>query len=258
MIPAATAEHYRDARSRAGVALPNLVVIGTMKCGTSALHTYLDRHPGIAMAAPKELNFFVGGESADGGWHAGNWHRGVDWYRGWFPADALIRGEASPAYTSPSFPGAADRMAALIPDARLVYLVRDPIDRALSQYRHHRRDGTERRSLDAAVLDRDSQYMARSQYYARLRPYLRHFARERIFVVLQEDLRTPCAATMAALYRFLGLDSSVAGARPDTRATVSRQRLERTVERRFAAEVADDVAELQDFLGRDLSEWRAY
>jgi len=116
-------------------ALPNLVVVGAMKCGTTALHGFLDRHPEIAMSDPKELNFFFGpaaGSGDDAPWAEGNRHRGVGWYRHQFPVAAPVRGESSPGYTSPSEPHVAARMAALIPGARLVYLVRDPVERAVS------------------------------------------------------------------------------------------------------------------------------
>lgn len=103
-------------------ALPNLVVIGAMKCGTTSLHHYLDVHPDIAMSQAKELNFFFGddadGESGDAevrSWHNGNWHRGVEWYAAQFDAGAPVRGEASPGYTSPAHPEVAGRMAAIIP-----------------------------------------------------------------------------------------------------------------------------------------------
>jgi len=172
-------------------ALPNLVVVGAMKCGTTALHGFLDRHPEIAMSDPKELNFFFGpaaGSGDDAPWAEGNRHRGVGWYRHQFPAAAPVRGESSPGYTSPSEPHVAARMAALIPGARLVYLVRDPVERAVSQYHHHRADGTEPRPLDAALLDPHSQYVDRGRYHARLTPFLRHFPRSRIAVVAREGL----------------------------------------------------------------------
>ncbi len=104
--------------SSATAALPNLVVIEAMKCGTSAVHRHLDGHPQIAMCGPKELNFFVGPEDAQ----AGNWYRGLDWYAGHFDASAPVRGESSPGYTSPAHPGVAGRMASVLPAARLTTL----------------------------------------------------------------------------------------------------------------------------------------
>src|ERR687894_2292944 len=72
-------------------ALPNLIVIGAQKCGTSVLHYYLSLHPEVSMSRPKELNFFI---------EERNWPRGLDWYKSQFDGDARVRGEASPNYTA--------------------------------------------------------------------------------------------------------------------------------------------------------------
>lgn len=99
-----------------------------MKCATTALHAYLDAHPDIANWPGKEANFFTGGESPTGepedSWRHGQWHRGVDWYTSLFDQTAKLRGESSPGYRAPDNPLAAERMAEVVPDARLVYLVR--------------------------------------------------------------------------------------------------------------------------------------
>lgn len=199
--------------------LPNLVVIGAMKCGTTALHRLLDKHPQIAMSSPKELNFFFGPTDAPHverppgmsptradqlRWTRGNWHRGIEWYAQHFPP-AAVRGDSSPGYTSPDHPEVAARMAAALPAARLVYLVRDPIERALSQYRHHVAEGTERRPVGEALLDPRSQYIARGMYFERLRPFLEHYDRASITVVSQERLRARPGQTLRSLHRLLGL-----------------------------------------------------
>jgi hypothetical protein len=109
-------------------ALPSLIVIGAQKCGTSSLHAYLDAHPEIAMSTPKELDFFGGPGFA-------NWERGVDWYRAQFDPEAPVRGESSPSYTAyPFVVGTPERIHALVPGAKLIYMVRDPIERLLSQW----------------------------------------------------------------------------------------------------------------------------
>src|SRR5947208_8199938 len=101
--------------------LPNLLIIGAQKCGTTSLHAYLDRHSDVHMAAEKELDFFIADRA---------WRNGPAWYAGRFRDDAAVRGEASPNYTGwPVWDGVARRAAALIPLARLVYLVRDPLGR---------------------------------------------------------------------------------------------------------------------------------
>ena len=81
-------------------ALPTVVIIGAMKCGTTSLHRYLDLHPQAAMSRPKELNFFIGPVAAGSAdWARGNWHRGAAWYAAHFDPSAEVRGEASPGYT---------------------------------------------------------------------------------------------------------------------------------------------------------------
>src|SRR5438093_10024477 len=98
-------------------ALPNLVVIGAQKCGTSGLHYYLSLHPEISMSRPKELNFFIAER---------NWPRGVEWYRRHFDPRAQVRGESSPNYTAfPQHTGVVERLHELLPEPRLVYLIRD-------------------------------------------------------------------------------------------------------------------------------------
>ena len=251
------------ARARPGV-LPNLIIVGAMKCGTTALHRYLDLHPDVAMSEPKELNFFCGPDRPDGAhgeraaWSAGNWHRGVEWYAARFRS-APVRGEASPGYTSPSFPQAAERMARVVPEVRLVYAVRDPVERAVSQYLHHRADGTERRTIEEALLDPASQYVGRSLYHARLEPYLARFPRERIFICAQEDLSSNRRATLRKLYRFAGVDDSFWSPAHDLRWNVARAAavpLDGPLRRRLVARLSDDAAHLRELAGREFPRWQ--
>jgi hypothetical protein len=238
-----------EGHGRSG-ALPNLIVIGAMKCGTTALHRYLDLHPEIAMSEPKELNFFSG--------PTGNWHKGVGWYAARF-RPAPVRGEASPGYTSPSFPEAAERMARVVPEARLVYAVRDPVERAVSQYLHHRADGTERRPISEALLDPASQYLARSRYYERLEPYLARFPRERIFILAREDLASERRATLRALYRFAGVDDLFWSPDHGRRWNVARGEpvpLDEPLRRRLAARLSEDADRLGDLAGRRFTNWQ--
>jgi hypothetical protein len=250
-----------DTRSTGATgSLPNLAVIGGMKCGTTSLHRYLDEHPDVAMAPGKELNFFFRDPGGRGRPAAGNWHHGPDWYAARFDAAAPVRGEASPGYTSPDHPEVAARMAALVPDARLVLLVRDPLERAVSQYLHHRRDGAEPRPLDEALLDPDSQYVSRGRYHERLQPFLDHYGTGRIAVVEHRDLLADRRATLAHLFRFVGVDpdywSDAFRARWNT-ARHDRPDVAPRVRAAFAAAVADDVARLRELTGRSFAHWVA-
>jgi Sulfotransferase domain len=193
-------ERFRGAarHPRAGGAMPNLVVIGGLKCGTTSLHHYLNLHPEIGMSRPKELNFFV---------EELNWPLGRDWYASHFRDADPVRGESSPHYTNrPRFDGVAERLAATLPGVRLIYMVRDPIDRMLSHYLHNIGGGYDDRPLADALSDPDTAYVDRGRYFFQLEPYLERFDDERIALVTREELKRDRAATMRRVFGFLGVD----------------------------------------------------
>ena len=188
----------RRARRRGG-ALPNLVVVGGLKCGTTSLHHYLNLHPEVEMSRPKELNFFVAEL---------NWPLGAEWYASHFSGRVSVRGESSPHYTNrPRFEGVAERMRSVVTDARLVYMVRDPIDRMLSHYLHNVGGGYDDRALADAFADPESAYVTRSRYFFQLEPYLEEFGPERIEIVGREELKRDRPATMRRVFAFLGVDA---------------------------------------------------
>jgi hypothetical protein len=183
---------------RGGGALPNLVVVGGLKCGTTSLHHYLNLHPEVEMSRPKELNFFV---------PELNWPLGAEWYASHFSGRAAVRGESSPHYTNrPRFEGVAERMRRVLGEARLIYMVRDPIDRMLSHYVHNVGGGYDDRTLADAFADPESAYVARSRYFFQLEPYLDAFGTERIEIVGREELLRDRRATMRRVFTFLSVD----------------------------------------------------
>lgn len=203
-------------------ALPNLLIIGAQKCGTTSLDGYLAQHPEVSMARPKELDFFIAREEHDDYVVDGNWDRGVEWYSSHFPDDARVRGEASPNYTIfPHARGIPERAARVVPDAKLVYMVRDPIDRVVAHYLHRRAAGRETRSLDATLGDLDrypiSGFVSRSRYFTQLERWLEHYPRASLLVVAQEDLRDRRVETLREIFDFLGVDESFATATPERR-----------------------------------------
>jgi hypothetical protein len=179
--------------------LPNLVVIGAGKCGTTSLHSYLALHPQISMTRQKELKFFTHDD----------WRRRVSWYEAQFEPGE-VRGESSPNYTMfPFESSAAERIAELIPDTRLIYLVRDPIERAIASYVELCALNIESRSIADALGDLDdpgNPHLCASRYATQLNRYLRCFDRERILVLDQADLLRAREATLAETFRFLGVD----------------------------------------------------
>jgi hypothetical protein len=152
------------------------------------------------MSRPKELNFFLGLRS---------WSKGFDWYRRHFRADAPVRGESSPNYTLlPFSEGTAERMHEHIPEAKLIYMVRDPLERIVSHYIHARGLGQEERPFAVAAADFEDRYVARSRYWTQLEPFVLQFGSDAIRVETQEDLLAEREATIRRVYTFLGVDDA--------------------------------------------------
>jgi hypothetical protein len=191
--------------------LPEFLVIGAMKAGTTSLYHYLQAHPDLFLPQTKELNFFRDPRM---------FARGEAWYRRQFApaASHQVPGEVSPDYTKhPHHSGAPERIATLCPDVKLVYLVRHPIERMRSMYLHQVAMGREQRPIDVALLD-DPHYLEVSQYAMQLDRYLRHFKRERILICSSEELFDNRAAVLAQVHCFVGVKPL-----PETAETIDEQ-----------------------------------
>jgi hypothetical protein len=192
-------EPRRQARNGRGLRLPNFLIIGAMKAGTTSLYQYLRPHPEVFMSTVKELDFFI---------EEGNWRRGLGWYGKQFRAahpQAVAVGEASTGYTKhPHFRGVPERIAAHLPDVRLIYIVRHPIERIRSHYQHHVIKGLEKNSVDRAIL-KNPLYADCSRYALQVEQYLPYVPRDRLLVVTSESLRSDRTATIRRVYTFLGV-----------------------------------------------------
>ena len=192
------------ARAESG-ALPNLIVIGSQKCGTSGLHYYLGLHPEMSMSTPKELDFFIAER---------NYPLGVEWYRSQFDPQAKVRGESSPNYTAyPQHVGVPERMHSIVPEARLLYVVRDPIDRIAAHWVHNYAKRRERGDLRETLLHRNTSYLIRSHYYTQLQQFLRLYPRDQVLLVEQEELRYRRLETLRRIFEFAGVDPDFSHAR---------------------------------------------
>ena len=194
---------------------PNLFIIGSMKAGTTFLWTLLAAHPSIFMSEPKEPCYFVDPKDLQTVfpwmWRRGYWKSEQNYLR-LFEAsgDAPVVGEASVFYSYlPMAPGVAARISRFNPDARLIYLMRDPVERTISHYWHNVRYFGEHRPIERAIQD-DPQYLEVGNYARQLPHYFEHFERERILLLTFEQLTENPAATAAAVFDWLGLDPAVA------------------------------------------------
>jgi hypothetical protein len=198
--------------------LPNYIVVGAAKAGTTALYHYLAEHPQVFMSPVKETNYFAYGLDPEGKPICGGPDvrrfrvKTLAQYERLFAGagDALAVGEASPLYLE--CPPAAARIRELLPAARIICSIRNPVDRAYSDYQMHLRH--EGRPLDperdlhpaAAWARPDSHWVQIGNYYEQLARYFELFPRNQILVCLFDDLKRSPRGVMEEVYRFLGVD----------------------------------------------------
>ena len=182
--------------------LPNLFIVGAAKCGTTSLHYYLDQHPSISMSSVKEPAIFS--DPA--------WRQRLTQYEGMLDAGAPVRGESSTSYTKhPAFPDVPSRIAEVVPEPKLIYVVRDPLSRCISQWVHNVAAGRESRSLNDALRDIDDPenlYVWCGRYASQIERYLEHFPVRDLLVLDQTKLLDERLSTLSRVFRFLGVDES--------------------------------------------------
>lgn len=179
--------------------LPDFILIGAMKCGTSTLYRWLAEHPDVLRARTKEPNFF-GDET--------KWARGLDWYRSLFPITTPFQrvGEGSTHYTWPDVaPLAARRARSIVPEARLICVLREPEARMRSHYRHSVQRRQEHRTFLDAIAAPSNAYVRVCNYKAGLEPWLQNYPRQQLLVVRFEDLYGPSDQCWRSVLDHLGL-----------------------------------------------------
>ena len=210
--------------------LPSFIIIGAQKCGTTSLYKYMVEHPQILPAVRKELHFF--------NWVSkpGNKKKaeGVDWYLSQFPkipnGKNLITGEATPTYLVD--PHTPQRMFKLLPDVKLIVLLRNPVDRAVSHYHHNRRMSKQREPLPfekaiakeserlklekeklisdenyRSLFHRYYSYLERGVYIEQLERWMSIFPREQFLILKSEDFYENPDVTLQEVFEFLGLSN---------------------------------------------------
>jgi hypothetical protein len=196
-----------------GVAMPTFIIGGAPKCGTTALWGMLNEHPEVFMSQIKEPRFFTRARSfGEGIVRPGPerpivYERGLDWYQALFDATASIRGEASTLYLGA--PDAAELIHRHIPDARLVFLLRDPAARLYSHYWQDHKSGIDLEPFELMMSKETPEfrfYALLSAYRVLLARYLATFPRHQVLVLLHDDLRHDPQPTFRKVCRFIGAD----------------------------------------------------
>lgn len=193
------------------VKVPNFIIIGSQRCGTTSLYTYLAQHPQILTPIKKEMDFFS--------WH---FDRGIDWYLAHFPpmpaGEQFLTGEASPSYFDSR--SAPQRLYRAFPEVKLVVLLRNPVDRAISQFYRLTDLNWEVRSFDRAISDEIARlaqnpayiigeepgnYLARGRYIEFIKNWLDFFPKEQLLILKSEDFYAGTATTVKQVLEFLDL-----------------------------------------------------
>lgn len=189
---------------------PNLFCIGAMKSGTTYLSQLLGSHPEIFICSPREPCFFLDPKQLRRVWpymwQCGFW-RSEDTYLQLFAdaGEAKYVGDASTFYSAS--PDVAPRIHRFDPDARIVYVMRDPVERTISHYWHSVNHFSETRGPLAAIRN-DPYYIAVSHYARQLTPYLNYFGAQRVYTLTFEELVARPVETVQSLYAWLGVEAA--------------------------------------------------
>ncbi len=182
--------------------LPDFIIIGAPKAGTTSLHFYLSLHPEIFMPRLKEPNFFTAHPES-------SWSNGVAWYSSLFCSQKAICGEASAGYAWKEVnPCSPERMRRVVPACKLIYCLRDPYKRLVSHFEMCRRGVFSGNFVDFLSHPRHGLARYASNYGRQLEEFSRYFDRSQIHFVETSQLDRARTATLQGVFQFLGVDSS--------------------------------------------------
>jgi len=200
--------------------MPDFIIIGAMKSATSTLHNQLSAQSGVFMSTPKEPNFFSDNEV---------YRQGLDWYSGLFSdaSAADICGESSTHYTKlPDYPDTIARLKAAVPQPKLVYVMRHPIDRLVSHYIHQWSEGVISCDINQAI-DRYPELINYSCYGMQITPYLEEFGPEAVLPVFFDDLKKNKNRALNRVGEFIGCTEPLMWIDDLAKDNVSSQRIRR-------------------------------
>lgn len=248
---------------------PDFLIIGAARCGTTWLYECLNAHPAVYLPASKrpEPHFFM---------KQAEYAQGIRYYSDRYFAhvgSALVAGEASTSYMYQ--PYVAPRIARHLPEVKLIAILRNPVDRAFSNYIVSRRNALETLPFPRAIREETVRlahpqspfereicpfaYIDRGRYYAQLASYLELFPRDRLHVLLFDDIVDQPADLLRSTYAFLGVDTDFLPKQLPQRSNAADYKGARAgADDRFYIldQLAEDLASLARWLGRDLSHWK--
>lgn len=252
--------------------LPDTIIVGAQKAGTSSLFWYLVQHPGILGSSKKEVHYFDGGLNPE----IDNYEKGTNWYRSNFPLSTKSNRRKRVLEVCPLYlfnPDVANRIHRHVPDARIVVILRNPVERAISHFFHEVRAGREGRSIMQALVEEDSlldpvwvnrdfknnvfirhSYKARGMYAKQVARYFDVFSEQRVYVMGSKSLFDDPDSAIKLLLSFLDVDADFAI--PDKRAKnqgMKRTQIEIEVYEYLTEFFAPHNDDLFQLLGKELN-----
>jgi hypothetical protein len=249
--------------------LPGIIIIGTQKCGTSTLHNSLISHSKIkgpcdpTSGLPiKEIDFFCYDE---------NWSNGLDWYTSHFTGSNGIFVDSSPNYIT--FPGCYNRIHDLLPEAKIILSIRNPVYRAYSQYNHYKQelplttcwDWMPDKSFHENIqteLKRDNDHLATYEgflgkgiYIHQINELLKHFRRDQVYITILEHWKDNYASELAAIQDFLNLDRESLTLKVDHKREYIAEPLDKTTFQLLSSFYQPYNQQLSEFLNCKLQAW---
>lgn len=236
---------------------PDFIIAGASKCGTTAIYQYLSHHPQILFSHKKEIDFF---------WK--NYQRGVDWYLAHFPTitdrDDFLTGEATPNYIR--FPQVARRIKKTFPHTKIIILLRNPVDRAISWHYHKLNSGLTKLDLATAIateIERlanvseaeiintgyyNPDNILSSLYIYKIRPWIETLGREQFLILNSEDFYLNPLKNMQQVFKFLSLPNCSLDSYPKVNAG-SYNQADSTTRKTLSDYFASYNLQLEEYLG---------
>ena len=198
--------HWQPKKEKA----PDFIIIGAGKCGTTSLYNYLGYHPQILLPNKKELRFFDK-----------NFSYGYEWYLAQFPTITdrpdLLTGEASPSYLF--LPHVAQRMRDFAPHIKLIVMLRNPVERSISDYYQNQKTGRNHKTLEEVIREEIQRFgqktetqlsyrgspLLQSLYYYKLKRWMKIFPRNQFLILKSEDFFANLPHSMQQVFEFLDL-----------------------------------------------------
>ncbi|MBC7236747.1 MAG: sulfotransferase domain-containing protein [Chloroflexi bacterium] len=259
--------------TRRGRMLPDFLIIGAQKSGTTAVHQYIMQHPAVVDPYLKEVHYFDLHYDAGPDWYQANFPLQA---RRWLVSDVLgrpmVTGEASPAYLF--HPAVPRRIYELVPQVKLIALLRNPVQRAYSHYHHQVRLGHLSESLEQALQTEYKQlagredellaseeycarnhvkysFLGRGLYYQQLLNWQKWFGPDQLLILRSEDYFADPQAVLSTIFAFLGLPDYTVTPLKD-HSSGSYPKMSAEVRRWLEAYYAPHNARLYELLGRDM------